>query len=311
MSLHGTVLFVSDLKTSSDIALREAVALAKHANVPIVACHVLPEVVGIRPLFPQLRVFDREEARQIREWATRMLEDQLDRVLVTGQPRPALRVESGSTHAAVVALAEEISAGLIVAGGTFGAGGGAPAAALVEKIARHASCPVLLSLQTRGKAVLAATDFSDPALPAVHAAQVEAERLGLPLYVLHSVDLDVSVIAAPELGFVASPGTLLTSYLPTILTARRGEARRLLEDLSKQLGQGLVLLREGPAVDAILGAAESVDAALVVVGTHGRTGLNRLALGSVAEGVLRSARRSTLVVPLNQPATRVQPTTSA
>ena len=311
MRIHGTVLFVSDLKTSSDFALREAVALAKHAGVPIVSCHVLPEVVGIRPLFPQLRVFDQEEARQVREWVTRKLEDQLDRVLVNGQTRPALRVESGSTHSASIALAEELPAGLIVAGGTFGAGGDAPAAALVEKIARHATCPVLLSLPTKGKSVLAATDFSDPALPAVHAAQAEAERLGLPLYVLHSVDLDVSVIAAPELGVVASPGTLLTSYLPAILEARRTEARRWLEELSQELGQGLVLLREGPAVDAILGAAESVDAALVVVGTHGRTGLRRLALGSVAERVLRSARRSTLVVPLNQPATPGEATASA
>src|SRR5690348_9817329 len=154
MRIHGAVLFVSDLRTSSDVSLREAVALAKKAGVPVVVCHVLPEVVGIRPLFPQLRVFDREKAWEVREWATRMLEDQLDRVLVSGQPRPTLRVESGSTHAAVIAVAEEFSAGLIVVGGTCGAGDGAPAVALVEKIARHASCPFLLSLPTEGKAVL-------------------------------------------------------------------------------------------------------------------------------------------------------------
>ncbi len=224
---------------------------------------------------------------------------QLERALAGTQPRPTLRVESGSVHAAVLDLAEEIGAGLIVVGGTFGTRDGASAAARVEKIVRHASCPVLLSLPVEGTAVLAATDFSDPALPAVHAARAQAERLDLPLYVLHSVDLDMSVVATPEMGFAASPGTLLHSYVPTVLEARRTEARRLLEELSQRLGQGLVLLREGPAVDAILGAAESVNAALVVIGTHGRTGLRRLALGSVAEGVLRGARRSTLVVPLN------------
>jgi nucleotide-binding universal stress UspA family protein len=304
--INGTVLFVSDLSVKSDHALREAAALAAGAPASLVVCHVLPEVVGIRPLFPQLRVFDREEARQLREWATRALEAQLERTLASTRPRPTLRIESGSTHAAALDLADELGAGLIVVGGEFGTRDVASAAALVERIARHAPCPVLLSLPVEGKAVLAATDFSDPALPAVHAAQAQAGRLSLPLYVLHSVDLDVSVIAAPEMGFIASPGTLLSSYAPTVLEARRTEARGLLEELSQRLGQGLVLLREGPAVEAIRDAADSVDAALVVVGTHGRTGLSRLALGSVAEGVLRSARRSTLVVPLN---TRTPPAT--
>jgi nucleotide-binding universal stress UspA family protein len=47
---------------------------------------------------------------------------------------------------------------------------------------------------------------------------------------------------------------------------------------------------------AILDYAADHDADLVVVGTHGRTGLNRLLLGSVAERVLRTAERPVLVV---------------
>ncbi len=307
MQIHGPVLFVSDLKSRSDSALLESAAIASHAKVPLVSCHVLPEIVGIRPLFPQLHVFDRTRAQEVRDWATRMLELQCDRALAAATPRPALRVESGSTHTAVLDLARELSAGLVVVSGNAELHSGVSPASLVERISRQASCPVLLLLPRGGQTVLAATDFSDPALPAVHAARAEAERRQSQLYVVHSVDLEVTLLAAPEAGFVIAPGTLLTAYVPRVLDARREEAKRLLESLSKQLGNGLVLLREGPPVETILGAAESIDAALVVVGTHGRGGLSRFVLGSVAEGVLRGARRSTLVVPLHPSADAGEP----
>lgn len=48
---------------------------------------------------------------------------------------------------------------------------------------------------------------------------------------------------------------------------------------------------------AILAIARELDADLTVLGTHGKTGLSRLLLGSVAEGVLRLADRDVLAVP--------------
>lgn len=49
-------------------------------------------------------------------------------------------------------------------------------------------------------------------------------------------------------------------------------------------------VRRGHVVDAVLGLAEEVDAALIVVGTAGRQGLTRMLLGSVAEQVVRRAK---------------------
>jgi nucleotide-binding universal stress UspA family protein len=49
------------------------------------------------------------------------------------------------------------------------------------------------------------------------------------------------------------------------------------------------LLRDGSATAAILSAASELPAQLIVVGTHGRTGLSRIALGSVAQAVVRTA----------------------
>jgi universal stress protein A len=62
--------------------------------------------------------------------------------------------------------------------------------------------------------------------------------------------------------------------------------------------KGGILIR-GAADTAILDATENLPADLVVVGTHGRTGLKRLALGSVAEAVVRGAGCSVLVVRIN------------
>jgi universal stress protein A len=63
--------------------------------------------------------------------------------------------------------------------------------------------------------------------------------------------------------------------------------------------QGGGLLPDGPATPAIIKAASELPAQLLVMGTHGRTGISRLiSLGSVAEAVARSAPCSVLVVRL-------------
>jgi nucleotide-binding universal stress UspA family protein len=56
------------------------------------------------------------------------------------------------------------------------------------------------------------------------------------------------------------------------------------------------LVRRGDASDAILSTADEVKADLIVVGTHGRRGLDRLLCGSVAESVLQRSSRPVLVV---------------
>ena len=75
--------------------------------------------------------------------------------------------------------------------------------------------------------------------------------------------------------------------------------QRLDECVHRFEAKGGGLLREGPAAPAILNAAAELPAQLLVVGTHGRTGLKRLiALGSVAEAVVRAAPCSVLIVRL-------------
>jgi nucleotide-binding universal stress UspA family protein len=55
-------------------------------------------------------------------------------------------------------------------------------------------------------------------------------------------------------------------------------------------------LSKGNVIDGILGTAEDVEAGLIVLGTHGRTGLTRILMGSIAENIVRKANCSVLTV---------------
>lgn len=59
------------------------------------------------------------------------------------------------------------------------------------------------------------------------------------------------------------------------------------------------LLEDGDAAKQILKVAEDTKAGLIVIGTHGRTGLGRLFMGSVAEQVMRGAKCPVLTVTKN------------
>jgi len=73
---------------------------------------------------------------------------------------------------------------------------------------------------------------------------------------------------------------------------------RLRDALTRFAIDGEAIVKSGPAAQTIVDLAASAPAELVVVGTHGRTGLSRLTLGSTAELVIRSATCSVLVVRL-------------
>lgn len=288
MSDPRPVLVATAIDPASDEALRQGAELATATDAPLVACHVLPEGFEHRPLFPHLRDEDRRETESLRAMATTAFEEQVRRVLGECDPAPTLRLEAGSPHAVLLEVAEEMGAGMIVVGP------GAPTGeawlgGVAERVVRHAHCPVLLARPARGATVVAATDFSDAAVPAIEAGDAEARRRGLPLVMLHVVEPFIVTFSYPE----ASQPPLL----PLLLEARADEATARLAALATRYS-GRTRLERGSAARAIVRAAGELSADLLVVGTHGRTGLRRLALGSVAEAVIRKARCSVLVVRL-------------
>jgi nucleotide-binding universal stress UspA family protein len=86
-----------------------------------------------------------------------------------------------------------------------------------------------------------------------------------------------------------------------VIEANEKEAHRIVDALVSRAtrihrrANGMVM--EGEPAVAVLQAAENIDADLIVLSTHGRSGIARLLLGSVAEGIIRKSRLPVLIVP--------------
>ncbi len=86
-----------------------------------------------------------------------------------------------------------------------------------------------------------------------------------------------------------------------LIKAQTESAENILEKTIKKLGEGLQVTQftnYGSTAEGILECSKQFSADLVVLGTHSRTGLDRLLMGSVAEHVVRHSEVPVLVVPL-------------
>jgi nucleotide-binding universal stress UspA family protein len=292
--VKGPILAAMDLEKGSDELLRQADALASSYNVNLTVCHVLPEVFAVRPLYPQLHL---DDALKLSELEAEVRVALLKRIrTVTGRepPQVEIEIEQGTVHAGILRIAENIGAGAVVVGGKVDHGGLHILGSSAEHVVRYANCPVLVARPSPAGKVLAATDFSDPALPAVEAGATEARHRKADLAIIHAVDL--MPVMSPFYGEFYSYGA------PSIDLSnqmRKIWQQRLDACVHRFNAKGGGLLRDGMAAPTILSAAAELPAHLLVVGTHGRTGLSRLiALGSVAEAVVRAAPCSVLVLRL-------------
>jgi len=136
--------------------------------------------------------------------------------------------------------------------------------------------------------ILHPTDFSESADHAFRLACSLARDHEARLVVLHVV-----ASSAPVAG-----GMLVGSFSYDTLDEVDSELTDRLEAMRESHSDVPIewRLSKGNVIDGILAAAEDVNAGLIVLGTHGRTGLTRLLMGSVAESVVRKANCSVLTV---------------
>lgn len=136
--------------------------------------------------------------------------------------------------------------------------------------------------------LLHATDFSPGADAARREAMHLAQALGAELLLAHVVE-DILVAADLPVAELDRVYEAQAAWAERELGARAAEAREA------GLPTRTLLLRGAPAA-AIVRAAESERASLIVMGTRGRSGVRRLLLGSVAERVVRTAPCPVLTV---------------
>ena len=132
------------------------------------------------------------------------------------------------------------------------------------------------------KKILAPTDFSELSVRGVRYACELAKDVGAEVTILNVVTVDESGINKGEMG---------------------EHKQRLDEFVAKNVADVIANLRISKLVDAgqayvaIIDCAENERIDLIVMSSHGRSGLSRMLIGSVTDKVLRGASRPVLVVP--------------
>lgn len=134
------------------------------------------------------------------------------------------------------------------------------------------------------KKILYATDFSKASAPALDEAVHLAKQNHAELLVVHVIE-PVPYAAGEEFD-----GGALYAKLDEIAKQdAQSSMAKLLQKLKKSRVKAQGFLLKGSAHDQILKAAKSKRSDMIVIGTHGRTGLSKLFMGSVAGKVVSSA----------------------
>lgn len=145
-------------------------------------------------------------------------------------------------------------------------------------------------VMTLPRTILVATDFSEQADAAVAYAAELAARLDATLHFVHAIT--VPALGFQEMGIAYASVTIesLTRDAQNALDACVARHR-------ERVSIGTRRLEVGDPRDIIDSVAAAIRADLIVMGTHGRRGVRRFLLGSVAESVVRSAPCPVLTVP--------------
>jgi nucleotide-binding universal stress UspA family protein len=271
------ILVPFDCSDVSAAALDQALILARATGASVTAFHASGEVVP----HPDTASQEQRDVGQV-------LADALARHHQGSPVELTQVVRWVSPKEGINRLAAEIDADLVVMG-THGRRGLARAfvGSVAESVLRTSTRPVLTLRGPTGKLapparLLVATDFS--------AASAGALEFAVDLARLLRAKVTLAHVYATPLPILTGETSLVTAEVLNQVVIQSQAA--LNEATAPYRGSGVplaTLAREGDAARAIPLLAAELNADLVVLGTHGRQGLARAFLGSVAEQVLRTA----------------------
>ena len=291
------VLVATDGSDCANVAVDLVAGLEWPAGTTIEVVEAIPSGVQVfggpwPPIAPvDTSVFDTE----IREQAGRRLRDAGDRLAGPGRTVEKATT-SGRAGDAVVSLAEQSDADVIVVGSR---GHGTLETMLLgsvsSEIVDHAHVPVLVARGRTVERVVFAWDGSDRAETAVRPL-VEWGLFG-------RAHVDVLSVADAEPPWWVRAGMVSEETAAEAYHEAAEPSRRQHEEMAEQMADRLrtagldavPLSREGDPAQTIVAFAEAHEVDLIVLGSHGRTGLQRLLMGSVARNVLLHAHCSVLL----------------
>lgn len=274
-----TVMAGTLLDEGNDPVVRSALAVARAAGARIHLVHALPsapQLVG-----PETGLGE-DFNLEMTAWCEEQLRNQIARLGICEAELAGAEVVRGAPHRVLVDAAEKAGADLLVIGAT---GSGPLAAELLgstaDRVLRKACVPVLVvrgELPVPPRRVLAPVDLSP--------LSGDSLRCGLDLLGQLGKGAEIEVRAVYAVGVTEKPLRLGTEELRRFALENRADAPFELE----------TAVLSGEARREILHEIEKNPVDLVMLGTHGRGGLDRLMLGSIASAVARKAPCSVLLI---------------
>jgi nucleotide-binding universal stress UspA family protein len=291
MKPFQTILFAADFSGNSLAAFRSACPLMREGQTRLHVLHVIepdwiPEEPAALGQAVQFSDAGRNGGRD-EDWNWRMHE--------IYAPDRSVEVEyytrRGDPATEILRLADRIGADLIVMG-THGRTGSNRllAGSVATSVLRQAHCSVLTvrssgprRLPPEPQVLLHPTDFSVASEGALRVARWLARNLGAKLVLLHVAPLDayLSHLAVPE--------------DPRVYREALDDLRRRVDGPDLRYPVEARVCRGNVALEIVRIGGE-LECSLIVMGTHGRTGLVRLLMGSKAEAVLPRAGCPVLAV---------------
>jgi universal stress protein E len=279
------ILAATDFSARSQRAMRRAGLLAQDSGAELTFLHVVdddqpPDLVAVK-----------------KREADRILGEQIGAIAeLRGRPSRALVVE-GDPFDGILRTAASTGADLVVMG--------APRRQLlcnflvgttVERVVRTGPFPVLMANKEADRpyqTALAAIDMSEPSVNAIKAGMALGLPTGTRLTLVHAFLLP----AKGKLFYAGLSRETMDEYVADERARVTKELTSFLEANGlADLGRSMRIV-EGDPFEVISKVEKHLEPDVLIIGTHGRSGIAKVLLGSVAEEVLRSLDVDILAVP--------------
>ncbi|MFY9718145.1 MAG: universal stress protein [Candidatus Cybelea sp.] len=281
-----------DGSAGSGRALDVALRLARIEGSKLAVCSVAAPL----PIYPASApdVIAEAALAELRDQAQRIVDDAQSKVRAAGVTADG-SVLIGDPIYEIVTFAAKRAADAIVMG-THGRSGIKRLflGSVAEGVLRSSALPIVTvrdeaRIATNGGAILVPVDGSECATHALDVAAAFAASLDAPLVVAHVVDLTQAAVMSggqPQL-------------VPESIEVLRSEAKAIVDEAVSHVADRVATSSrtpEGAPVEEIERLAAELPASFIAIGSHGRGGLTRLLMGSVAEGVVRAGSVPVMVV---------------